>query len=407
MPVITIFSGTFCEKDQVIEKLLSQTGYPLLTDKELVSKASEAGNMTPARIERAFAAKPSVFNKFTREKERAITCLRVALARELASDSLLISGFCTQLIPKVIGHVLRICLIADMPFRVSTASKKENLSSKNATRLIHKQDADKAAWIDHLINVKDPWDTALYDLVIPMGKTSIEKAVALIEENLSKAIVRPDEASRKAVEDFRLAADVEMALARKGHHVNVTTTDGAIKITINRQVLSLEKLEEELRSIAEKVSGVKSAETRVGREFYQANIYRKFDFEMPGKVLLVDDEREFVKTLSERLLMRNMGSVVAYDGESALDLVKSDEPEVMILDLQMPGINGIEVLKEVKKTHPEIEVIILTGHGSEDDRKTCMALGAFAYLHKPVDIDVLSETLKKANEKVQSGRAAG
>ncbi len=116
-------------------------------------------------------------------------------------------------------------------------------------------------------------------------------------------------------------------------------------------------------------------------------------------MLLVDDEREFVQTLSERLMMRDMGSAVVYDGESALNLVREDEPEVMILDLKMPGIDGIEVLRRVKGEHPEVEVIILTGHGSEQDRETCMDLGAFAYLHKPVDIDVLSQTLKAANEK--------
>jgi DNA-binding NtrC family response regulator len=150
------------------------------------------------------------------------------------------------------------------------------------------------------------------------------------------------------------------------------------------------------------VAGVTSIETRVGKAFYQSDIYRKFDFNTPSKVLLVDDEREFVQTLSERLQMRDMGSAVAYDGESALELVNEDEPEVMILDLKMPGIDGMEVLKKVKTTRPNIEVIILTGHGSDDDRKVCMELGAFAYLHKPVDIDVLSDTLRRANAKVRS-----
>jgi len=99
--------------------------------------------------------------------------------------------------------------------------------------------------------------------------------------------------------------------------------------------------------------------------------------------------------------MRDMGSAVAYDGESALEMIKEDEPDVMILDLRMPGIDGIEVLRRVKATQPEIEVIILTGHGSEADRKVCMELGAFDYLQKPVDIDKLSETIKKANEKIR------
>jgi len=107
------------------------------------------------------------------------------------------------------------------------------------------------------------------------------------------------------------------------------------------------------------------------------------------------------------LIMRDMGSAVAYDGESALNMVAEEEPEVMILDLKMPGIDGIEVLRKVKATRPDIEVIILTGHGSEADRKVCMELGAFAYLQKPVDIDVLSNTLKKANEKVQMQKQPG
>ncbi|HEX5680501.1 MAG TPA: response regulator, partial [Desulfobacterales bacterium] len=120
-----------------------------------------------------------------------------------------------------------------------------------------------------------------------------------------------------------------------------------------------------------------------------------------------DDEREFAQTLSERLLMRDMGSAVAYDGESALAMINEDEPEVMILDLKMPGIDGIEVLKRVKQTRPAIEVIILTGHGSEEDRKTCLELGAFAYLQKPVDIELLTETLKKANEQMRQNLAGG
>jgi DNA-binding NtrC family response regulator len=73
----------------------------------------------------------------------------------------------------------------------------------------------------------------------------------------------------------------------------------------------------------------------------------------------------------------------------------------MIVDLKMPGIDGLEVLKKVKETSPDIEVIILTGHGHEDDRELCMKLGAFAYLQKPLDINELSEIIKKANKKIR------
>ena len=125
---------------------------------------------------------------------------------------------------------------------------------------------------------------------------------------------------------------------------------------------------------------------------------------MPSKVLLVDDEREFVQTLSERLMMREIGSAVVYDGEQALSLVREDEPEVIVLDLRMPGIDGIEVLKRLKREHPVVEVIILTGHGSDKDREVCMQLGAFAYLEKPVDLDRLHQAMREAYDKIRAER---
>ncbi|MBW1796916.1 MAG: response regulator [Deltaproteobacteria bacterium] len=401
MSVITIFGGTFCKEDLIVREVLLRTKYKLVTDKEIVAGASRFSGMAEAKIGRTFSAKTSVFNKFTHEKDRSIAHLRLAIAEMLCKDNLLISGFASQLIPDEVSHVLRVCLIADMKYRISEAAKESGVHEKDAIKLIQKHDGDSAVWINTLFGKNDPWDPELYDMIIPIDKTGVEDITALIEENTHKDVVRPTERSKKSVEDFLLGARVGVALAKEGHNVGVKSKDGDLTLTINKHVLMLSRLEEELKSIAGKVSGVKSVETRVGADFHQADVYHKYDFEMPVKVLLVDDEREFVQTLSERLLMRDMGSAVAYDGESALSLVKEDEPEVMILDLKMPGIDGIEVLRRVKETNPGIEVIILTGHGSDEDRKVCMDLGAFAYLHKPVDIDMLSGTLKKANEKVQ------
>ena len=245
-------------------------------------------------------------------------------------------------------------------------------------------------------------------IIVSNGINDIDasgEAAALVKENLAKEAVRPTNRSKKAVEDFILSSSVELALLQEGHNVSVSAEDGKVTLIINKHVLLLGRLEEELESVADKVPGVRSVETNVGPGFHQADIYRKYDFEMPSKILLVDDEREFVQTLSERLEMRDIGSAVTYDGASALDLVKEDEPDVMILDLKMPGIDGIEVLRRVKETQPEIEVIILTGHGSEADRETCMKLGAFAYLQKPVDIKILSDTIEKANEKIREKKA--
>jgi CheY-like chemotaxis protein len=238
-----------------------------------------------------------------------------------------------------------------------------------------------------------------------MDKTDPAAATSLILEKAKSDVVARTAHSQAGIDDFLLAAQVDVKLAQEGHNVYVDANKGAITLTINKNVLMLSRLEDELKSIVDKVPGVASVATKIGEGFYQPDIYRKYDFEVPSKVLLVDDERDFVQTLSERLIMRDMGSAVAYDGESALTMIRDEEPEVMILDLRMPGIDGIEVLRQVKSTNPDIEVIVLTGHGTEKDKDICMALGAFAFLQKPVDIQLLSQTLMQANEKVQSKKS--
>lgn len=117
------------------------------------------------------------------------------------------------------------------------------------------------------------------------------------------------------------------------------------------------------------------------------------------KVLMVDDEEDFVKTLAERMQMRDLDSDVAFSGEAALQIVEDQIPDVMVLDLKMPGIDGMEVLRRVRKAYPQVQVVILTGHGSEKDEAEARRLGAFAYLQKPVDIEKLIITLKNAYKK--------
>ena len=125
------------------------------------------------------------------------------------------------------------------------------------------------------------------------------------------------------------------------------------------------------------------------------------------KVLLVDDEEKFVEALSERLQMRDMENETVYDGEEALSFVDDREPDVMVLDLKMPGIDGMEVLRRVKKKFPAIQVIILTGHGTDRDEEESRRIGVFDYLKKPVDIELLVSRIKAAHkDKIEGSMAA-
>jgi CheY-like chemotaxis protein len=406
MSVITLFSGSYCLGDQLVAMLQQQVQYSVITDADIVAKAAGMSAISQKKIENILINKPSIFNNITHEKERSLAWLKLAMAETLlAADNTLIFGLTGHLVPDEITHVLRVCLIADMNYRVLQAGKENQMGEKEASSQIHKQDKEKAAWTDTLFSQPDPWSASLYDLVIPVDKTSLEEAVSLMVENLRSEVIQPTTASKKAEHDFLLASQVEVELTKEGHFVSVSARDGAVTLTIHQNVLLLSRLEEELKSIAGAVDGVKSIETRLGKGFHKTDIYRRYDFETP-KLLLVDDEREFVQTLSERLSMRDIDSAVVFDGESALDLMATDDPEVMILDLKMPGIDGFEVLRKTKESRPNVEVVILTGHGSEEDKATCMRLGAFAYLQKPVDIEQLSATLKEAYAKVQGTKQA-
>lgn len=114
------------------------------------------------------------------------------------------------------------------------------------------------------------------------------------------------------------------------------------------------------------------------------------------KVLLVDDEIDFVTTLSNRLGMRGIKTDVVHDGQEALDYVKDEEPDVIVLDLKMPGMYGMEVLRRLSKTNPDIQVVILTGHGTDRDEEEAQRLKAFDYLSKPTDIDTLADRIRGA-----------
>ena len=114
------------------------------------------------------------------------------------------------------------------------------------------------------------------------------------------------------------------------------------------------------------------------------------------KVLIVDDEMDFASTLAERLQIRGYNAKAVSVAEDAIVLARNDPPDVMLLDLRMPGMSGIEVLKTIRQFNTSIEVIMLTGLGPSQESADGMKGGAFDYIMKPVDIERLVEKIDKA-----------
>lgn len=116
------------------------------------------------------------------------------------------------------------------------------------------------------------------------------------------------------------------------------------------------------------------------------------------KLLIVDDEIKFLDSISRRLEMRDFEVAKASNGQLAVDLARKEKFDLALLDLKMPGMDGSEVLRILKKEHKFIEIIILTGHGSLESAVECTKLGAFGYLPKPYEFDRLLGILKEAYE---------
>lgn len=300
MSIIAAFAGTCCKEEPAIREIVKRTGSKYLTDADIVSKASCLSGLSEGKILKAFYAKMPVFNQFTHEKELSVAYLKLALAKILSEDNIFINGFTSLLIPSSITDLLRICIIADMKNRVSAAGES-GMSEREALKTLHKDDEDRTAWVKGILEKDDPWDFSMYDMVLPTDKMTPEEIGSLVAETTGRDIFIRSSSSEKAIKDFILSSRIEAALIKEGHYYVTAEPDaGNVTLTINKNVLILKRLEDALQSVAGKISGVKYVTTKVGKQFYQADIVRKFDLEMPSKPFFTDDERHFLPALSEK-----------------------------------------------------------------------------------------------------------
>jgi len=120
---------------------------------------------------------------------------------------------------------------------------------------------------------------------------------------------------------------------------------------------------------------------------------------LDASVLLVDDEEQFLQVLSERLTNRGLHVISVTSGEEAIAMVENKTFDAVVVDLAMPGIDGIETTKQIKEKRPDLEIIILTGHATVKAGIEAMKLGAEDFLEKPVDLNVLLERIRNAKNK--------
>ena len=399
MAIITVISASFCHGDEIVSQVTDQLGYDRLDDKILTTAADKFGQDVDKLRHSLNGTGPFKFRQ-SKDRDRLLACLEVALAEALQQDDGVIVGMAGFLIPNNIAHILRVCLVADLSYRAAQARERESLGEDQALERI--KDFDRQL-VDNVMSLvsRSVYDENLYDMMLPVDRSGPADTARLVCDQARADAVRPTDWSRSHARDFLLSARVKQVLTEAGHSVEVFSENGRVTIGINERAFMMSRLQDKLKRMAGEIDGVAEVETKLGTRYTAPSINPWDSIEGGPKVLLVDDEREFVQTLSQRLKTRNLESAIAYDGEQALDMLKEDVPDVIVLDLLMPGIDGIETLRRVKLSHPDVEVIILTGHGSDREQAEAEDLGAFAYLRKPVNVNELAQLMREAYSRRQ------
>ncbi len=400
MSSIALFPCLSTLDSGIIGELSSTLTLKVYTDENLFGDTVAQIGGDPERLKKMMYNRTSVFNQFTLEKEKAVNTFRMVLAEKLTTpEQYLFHGFLTSLIPAEVTEVLRVLVVDKKEGRIERGIKM-GLSKGEAKKKIRNHDISAFSWTDFLFS-KEAYDSTLYDLVVPVEAKDHREITKEILSCFHRTSVLRTPESQSAVKDMKMMAEIENLLLANGHKMGIKVREGNVTLIIQNSVLNFNGLKDDLTSLVKQVAGIKEIAIEKHKSYVES-VYRQQKFELPSKVLFVDDEREFVQTVSQRLISRDVGTYGVYDGQEALDLIAEDRPEVMVLDLKMPGLHGIEVLRQAKEIAPEIEVIILTGHGTTKDMEECMKLGAFAYMNKPVNIEELSATIKAANDKVHA-----
>lgn len=324
------------------------------------------------------------------------------LGKILLDGEKIFAGFGTYLLPREAKGILRLCFGANINFRIGNYAKSKRIPIELATKKVKEFDRNLFFFTKTYLK-KTPYEPNDFHFNIDVEKYKAEEIIYKILELVHNWNYNQGEDTKKILQDYVIENRILAIFLGEKEDIDVNFRNGKLTLLVKKQKIRMKNYFEYLRSRVPQLPEIKDVEISFSKEIKLGSSLA-MNLEKEPNVLLVDDEVEFVDTLSQRLESRQIHTKVAYSGEEALDSITFQTPDVIILDLKMPGIDGIEVLRKVKSMEPKTEVIILTGHGTEHERQLAIELGAFAYLEKPVDINLLHTKLNEAYEKIRKSK---
>lgn len=283
MPAHIFIQGEkFTNTGNIVQWIVSRTGWPVVTDSDLIRQAGERFDMGAEKIERALLRRGQTMKRSQHQRKKVAAYLKSALAETLRSEAGIICGMSGHLIPPQMPHVLRVLVTASTDDRIRRATLDRKIPEKEARRQIEKTDSQSFQCHCHFTGSNGP-RSASYDVVVPSDVLDTEAAAHLILDHLAeKANAAADDVA-KALDDFTLTANVQLAMSEKGYDITAAAESGNVRLTVERKVLRLGKMSEKLKRMVEAMPDVDAVEVAVGRDFYQTDIVRRARFEMaPG-----------------------------------------------------------------------------------------------------------------------------
>lgn len=438
MPIVAFFSGAYSSAAEIAEKVADRLGYSVVSNDVVQAAACKFG-VPENKINLAMSGSRGWLNALTREWEKNLIYIKAALAELLKTDDRIFIGPATYLIPQPITHVLRVRIVAEQAYRIQKAIERDGMSAEEAASSVAKSDRELSKWTSQILPCVS-WDPFFYDMTVPIPAMSVPQAVDVVCENVVKDTFKPTEASIRAVEDFALATSVSVALSEVGRLLcDVTANDGEVTVVVDtgatpkgalaRTVRSLrfEDIEEEIRGICATIDQVKRVEVRPGagaaKSWEEAldepdrgpgpvtpsdrdGAEPEGERERPLRLLLADDDVELLEHLGKRLRARGLSVTEVTNGEDAIESATNQTFDVAVLDINMPGVDGVETLRQLKRIQPFLQVIMLTGYGSVESAFESGQLDAVRFLQKPHKFEKLLEDISQAGQRKASAQRA-
>jgi cytidylate kinase len=253
MSIITISRGSYSRGKELAEKLALRLGYECIS-RDILLEASGEFNIPEIKLIRALHDATSVLERFSHGKERYISYIYAAILQHVRKDNVVYHGLAGQFFLSAIPHVFKVRVTADMDARVNEEMKRENISAEKALHIIQKDDEERRKWGLQMYGT-DTWDSRLYDIVLHIGKLTVEDAVDILFDTVQRPIYQATEESLKMVDDLALAAKVKADLVSIAPKIQVAANHGRIFISEIDDTLA-DRNKAQINTIAKRIEGV-------------------------------------------------------------------------------------------------------------------------------------------------------